>query len=85
VWRVSFRGLLNTHWLTGLWSTQRKVESIVLKAAWHWGGNTIVINYPVGEPGGTLLYVGVLSAWGSVDGDHMFSPSFMGELLNWGL
>jgi len=24
-------------WLTGLWSTQAKVEGIVLKAAWHWG------------------------------------------------
>jgi len=82
--RVSCRGLLNTRWLTGLWSTQRKVETIVLKAAWHWVRNTVVINYPVGEPGSTPLYVGILYVWGSVDGDHMFSPSFMGKLLKWG-
>jgi len=28
----------------GLWSTQAKVESIVLKAAWHWGSDSRVVN-----------------------------------------
>ena len=28
--------------------------------------------YPLGEPGRTSLYVGLPSAWGSVDGDLMF-------------
>jgi len=27
----------NTGWLMELWSTQAKVEGIMLKAAWHWG------------------------------------------------
>jgi len=26
-------------WLTGLWSSEAKVEGIVLRAAWHWGHN----------------------------------------------
>jgi len=30
-------GVATTHWLTGLWSTEAKVEGIVPKAAWHWG------------------------------------------------
>jgi len=76
-------GVVTTCWLTGLWSTQATVESIVLRAAWHWGSDSSVINYPFGEPGRTPLYVGLPSAWGSVDGDQMFSPilqegSFMG-------
>jgi len=30
-------GYYNTLWLTGLWSTQAKVEEgIMLKAAWYW-------------------------------------------------
>jgi len=62
-----------TRWLTGLWSTQAKVESIVLKAAWHWGSDSVV-NDPPGEPGRTPLYEGLPSAWGSVEGDRMFSP-----------
>jgi len=60
----------DTGWLTGLWSTQAKVEEgIVLKAAWHWGRDCSVLNDPFGEPGCTPLYVGLLSSWGSVDGD----------------
>ena len=55
-------GTYDTRWLTGLWSTQSKVEGIVLKAAWHWGSNSSVINDPLGDPGHTLLYVGLLSA-----------------------
>ena len=45
----------------------------MLKAAWHWGSDSSVINDPLGEPGRTPLYVSLLSTWGSVDGDHMFS------------
>jgi len=63
-----------THWLTGLWSTQAKVQGIVLRAAWHWGSDSSVVNDPFEEPGCTPFYVGLLSMWGSVDGDCMFSP-----------
>jgi hypothetical protein len=47
--------------------------SIMLKAAWHWGSDSSVINDPLGEPVHTPLYVGLLFAWGSVDSDRMFS------------
>ena len=50
------------------------MEGIVLKAAWHWGSDSSVINDPLGEPGHTTLYVGLLSMCGSMDGDRMFSP-----------
>jgi hypothetical protein len=62
-----------TRWITGLWSTQTKVERIVLKAAWQWSSDNVV-NDPLGEPGRTSLYEGLPSAWGYVDGDRMFSP-----------
>jgi hypothetical protein len=52
------------------------VEGIVLKAAWHWGSNSVVDD-PLGKPGRTPLYVGLQSAWGSVDGGYMFSPQFV--------
>jgi hypothetical protein len=68
-----------TRWLTSLWSTQAKVEGIVLKAAWHWGSDSCVINNPFGEPCHTPLYVGLLSAWASVDSDRMFFPPFLGR------
>ena len=42
------------------------------KAAWRWGRDSSVVNDPLGEPGRTPLYVGLPSAWGSVDGDLMF-------------
>jgi len=29
-------GYYNTCWIAEHWSTQVKVEGIVLKAAWHW-------------------------------------------------
>jgi len=70
-----------TRWLTGLWSTQAKMEGLVLKAAWHWGRDCSVVNDPLGEPGRTPLYVGLPSAWSSVDGDQMFSLFFVGGLL----
>jgi hypothetical protein len=66
------RGCYDTCWLTGLWSTQAKVEGIVPKAAWHWGRDSSVVNDPLGEPGCTPLYVSILSVWGSVDGALMF-------------
>jgi hypothetical protein len=71
--RYPVEGYYNTHWLTWHWSTQAKVEGMVLKAAWHCGSDSSVINDPLGEPGSTLLYVGLPSAWGSVVGDRMFS------------
>ena len=66
-------GCYNTSRLMGLWSTEAKVEGIVPKAAWHWGRGSTVVNDPLGEPGRTPFYVGLLSAWGSMDGDlpHM--------------
>jgi len=70
-----------TRWLTGRLSTQAKVEGIMLKAAWHWGSDSSVVNDPFGEPGHTPVYVGIPSVWGSKDGDRMFSPHFMGGLL----
>jgi len=62
VWRrYPVDGYYNTRWLTRLWSTQAKVESIVLKAAWHWGSDSSVINNLLGEPGCTPLRVGLPS------------------------
>ena len=74
-----------TCWLMRLWSTQAKVEGIMLKAAWHWGSDSSVVNNPFGGPCHTPLYVGLLSMWASVDSDRMFLPHFFGKLLNWGL
>ena len=63
MWRgYSVEGYYDTCWLTGLWSTQAKVEGIVLKAAWHRGGYSSVGNDSLGELGRTPLYVGLLSA-----------------------
>jgi len=76
VWRVNPVGsYYDTRWLTGLWSTQVKEESIVLKAAWHWVSDNSVVNDPLGEPSRSPFYVG------SVDGDYMFSSHFLGGLL----
>jgi hypothetical protein len=58
-----------TRWLMGIWSTQAKVEAIVLKAARHWGRNSSVITEPLVEPGRTPEYVCLPSVSGSVDGD----------------
>jgi len=73
VWRgYPVEGYFYTHWLTGLWSTQAKVEGFVLKAAWHWGSDNSVVNNPFGEPGQTPV-------WASVDSDHTFFPHFFGR------
>jgi hypothetical protein len=82
LWRaLPDEGCCDTCWIIGLWSTQAKVEGIVLKAAWHWGRDCSVVNDSLGEPGHTPLYVGLPTMWGSVDGDQMFSPFFVGGLL----
>jgi len=85
VWRVyPVECYYDTCWLMGLWSTQAKVEGILLKAEWHWGSDSSVINDILGEPGCTPLYVGLPSAWGSVDSDYVF-PAFRGRNPFWGL
>jgi hypothetical protein len=40
-------------WWTELWSTEAKVCGIMLKAAWHWGGDSSITNDPFGAPGST--------------------------------
>ena len=46
-----------------------------------WGSDSSDVKEPLGEPGRTPLYVGLLSAWGSVDADYMFSLHFVGGLI----
>ena len=77
-------GYYDTRWLTGLWSTQAKVEDIVPNAAWHWVTDSSVVNDPRGEPGRTPLHLGLPSAWGPLTETLCF-PRFEGQLLNWGL
>jgi len=49
-WRgYPVEGYYDTRWLAGLWSTQAKVEGIVVKAAWHWCSESSVINDPLGN------------------------------------
>ena len=57
----------------------------MLKTAWHWGSDWIVVNDPLGEPDHTPLHVGLPSACGSVDSERLFSPISWGGVLNWGL
>jgi hypothetical protein len=66
-------GVATSHWLTGFWPTQAKVKGIVPSAAWQWGRDSSV-NDPLEESGHTPLYVGLLSVWGSIDGDLIFFP-----------
>jgi hypothetical protein len=75
-WVYLVEGCLCTHWLTELWSTPAKVEGIVLKAAWHWGSDSSVINEPLVEQGRTPFYVDILSTWGSVDVQLLFFFQF---------
>ena len=81
MWRgYPVEGYYDTRRQRGLWSTQAKMEG-VLEAAWHWGSDSSVLNDPLAEAGCTPLYLGLPSAWGSVDGDHMFYPiSWEGSL-----
>jgi hypothetical protein len=78
-------GCYVTRWLTGLSSTQAKVQCNVPKDAWHSVSNSSTVNNPIGEPGLTPIYEGLPPAWGSVDGDRMSSLCFVEELLNLGL
>jgi hypothetical protein len=72
VWReYRDEGHYDTHWLTGLWSTQAKVEGM-LKAAWHWCSDSSVLNDLLGEPG-------LPTTRASVDSDRMFSPRILLE------
>jgi hypothetical protein len=58
VWKgYPVEGYYDTYWLMGLWSTQASVESTMLKAAWHCGSNSSVVNNYLGEPGRIQLYV----------------------------
>jgi hypothetical protein len=74
-----------TCWLTGLWSTQAKVEGTVLKAAWYWGRDCSVVNDPLGEPGRTPLYVGLPSTWGLCRRWLNVFPLFCKRAPYWGL
>ena len=48
MWRgYPVEGYYDTRRLTGLWSTQAKVEGIVLKAPWHWGSDSSAVNDPL--------------------------------------
>jgi hypothetical protein len=49
-------GYYDTRWLTGHWSTQAKVEGIMLQAVWHWGSDCSAVHDPLGKPGCTPLY-----------------------------
>lgn len=53
----------------------------MMKAMWHRGSDSSVVNDPHGEPGRTPLYVCLPSAWGSEHGDRVLSPLFVRELL----
>jgi hypothetical protein len=48
----------DTLWLTGSWFSQANVED-VLKAVWHWCGDSSVVNNHLVEPGRTPFYVGL--------------------------
>ena len=47
-----------THQLTGLWSTQTKVEGIVPKTVWYWDTDRRVVNDSLVELDCTVLYEG---------------------------
>jgi hypothetical protein len=72
VWKgYPVEGYCNKRWLMGLCSTKAIVDGIVLKAAWHWGSNSSVMNDPPGEPGCTVSYVGLLSVRGSMRAPYL--------------
>jgi len=62
-----------TRFLKGLWSTQVKLERVVLKAVCHRVSDSSAVKYPSGEPDRTPLYVGLPSARGSEHRDRIFS------------
>ena len=71
----------DTRWLTGLWSTQGKVEGIVPRAARHWGRDISVVNDPLGEPDRTPLHVGLPSVWTAWTVTLCFPCMYVGGLL----
>jgi hypothetical protein len=74
VWMGHYvEGYYYTRRQTGLWFTQTQGEGIVLKVAWHRVSNSSVVSDPFGKPGSSPLNVGLPSAWGSVDGGHVFA------------
>ena len=71
---IPWWGLL---WHTGYWgSGLPKPRWKVLCRRLHGTGieTAVSLTIPLGEPGRTPQYVGLLSAWGSMDGDLMFFP-----------
>jgi len=67
-------GCYDTCWLTGLWSTQTKVEGIVPRAPWHWVEIAVLLTIPLGKQAALPLYVGLPSAWDSLNGELIFFP-----------
>ena len=71
--------------------TEAKAEGTAPKAAWNWGRNSSVVNYPLGEPGRIPLlddlYPIVCRPFVRLRlrGRWLFFPCFAGELLNCGL
>jgi hypothetical protein len=56
------------------------VWGIVLRAAWHWGGDSSAINNPLGAPGSTPSYLCLPLTRGSAGGDYYF-PITRGTLM----
>jgi len=79
-------GVTTIHWLTasGLPKQKAKVDGIVPRAAWP-GCSDSVLNDPLGEPGHTPLYVGLLSMLGSVGSDLVFFLYVFRRAPFWGL
>jgi len=74
---------------THLWPVNNKITTIkgYLIVFSQWGEKKTTLHIcmqTLGEPGRTPLYVGLLSAWGSVDSDLMFS-SICRRAPFWGL
>jgi len=77
-------GFAMTRWLTGLWSTQAKVDGIVSMTAWLCGKDSSVSNDPLREPVRNPLYISFPSALVSLNGELIFfhillNGSFFGE------
>jgi len=60
--------------------TDTTISYDVRKRNRHWGRYSRVVKDPLGETGRTPLSIRLPSAWGSVEGDHVFFP-YVGGLL----
>ena len=87
LWRAyPDEGCCDTSWLTGL---QAKVESIVLKAAWHWGRDCSVLNCPLGEPDHTptvcrpSVHVGLHGRWLNIFRVFRGRATYWGDRYKW--